>query len=169
MCSYDCFIIFLMQEWDTTDKLLKSEHAHILSAKQTLEVQLLKVQVNLQDLATLRSKLAAVIQERARVTELLSQAVSFPHGSTSTPRSGRASLSLRKSSSPSHCSSCSSNNSEGGSRPITRSSASSRQKAHSAPVPLELGKGQDIDEISAALEHPDPSFAGMAKRYYILL
>ncbi len=155
---------------DTTDKLLKSERFHLLSSKHTLEVQLHKIQVNLQELAAIRSSLAAVIQERSRVTELLCQAISFPHGGDpgTTPRHGRrpTDVSLRKSSSPSQCSSCSSGSEKGSldSRPLTRSSAcssiSSRQKAYSAPVPLELGKGHEMEDIATALDHPDPSFAG---------
>lgn len=81
---------------DYADQLLIAEHSHLLSLKRSLEAQLHKVQFQLHELNTARSRLAAVIQERSRVTELLCQAVSFDQGVQSTPRRHGSGVSLRR-------------------------------------------------------------------------
>lgn len=43
----------------------------------------------------------------------------------------------------------------------TRSGASSRQKAYSAPVPLELGKDQNLHEMEGDVDAIDLGPAGM--------
>ena len=64
------------QEPDAADLCLLEEHAHLLSIKHSLEAQLRNVQQQLQVLSVARARLAAVIQERSRVTDLLCHSMS---------------------------------------------------------------------------------------------
>lgn len=172
---------------DYANKLLVSEHSHLVSLKRSLEAQLRKVQLQLDELNMVRSRLGAVIQERSRVTDLLCQAISFDQGQQ-TPREAKrkvSGISLRRSprmypSQP--------ENEElmedrpltrslvTGSRPWTRSSVldsrpltrgspvdslllmrgSSRQKAYSAPVPLELGEDLGVEPEASDVDPAGP-------------
>lgn len=154
--------------------------------------------MQLHELNAIRSRLAAVIQERARVTELLCQAISFDQGQQ-TPRESKRQgpvISLRRSpqillpqpegeelmgnppltrssvldSRPLTRSSVMDSRpltrgSAIDSRPLTRGSMSSRQKAYSAPVPLELGQDPDaepdVDGITALDLEPNLSAGEM--------
>ena len=60
-----------MQEPDAADLCLLEERTHLLSIKCSLEAQLSMVQQQLQVLSVARSRLAAIVQERSRVTDLL--------------------------------------------------------------------------------------------------
>ena len=153
------------------DNLLKSEHSQLLALKRSLESHLAKVQLHLQEMGATRTRLGAVTQERARVTDLLGQSVSFDQSAVSDSRvTSRPVSVINTDSRPSTRSS----NQQGSmfnnrpltrssiiesrpltrvsflegrpgsvmeSRPVTRDSLGSRQKAFSAPVPLELGLG----------------------------
>lgn len=153
------------------DSLLKSEHSQLLALKHSLECHLCKVQLHLQEMGATRSRLGAVSQERARVTDLLGQSVSFDQcaissqekagsfvsdgrvtrSTDSRPSTRSSMLSNRPltrssiiESRPSTRCSCFQDCRPGSvmdSRPVTRGSLGSRQKAYSAPVPLELGLG----------------------------
>lgn len=168
------------------DNRLKSEHSQLLALKRSLESHLCRVQLQLQEMSAIRSRLAAVTQERARVTDLLGQSVSFdqcpisfhekgplfPDGRVTRSDSRPVSVvnldsrpSTRSSyqqgsmlnsqpltrssiieSRPSTRASFLQEGRSGSvmeSRPVTRDSLCSRQKAYSAPVPLELGLGEN--------------------------
>lgn len=64
------------QTTDAADQLLMKERSHLLSVKRSLEAQLRKVQLQLQVLNTTRARLAAIVQERSRVTDLLCHSMS---------------------------------------------------------------------------------------------
>ena len=64
------------QTTDAADQLLMKERSHLLAIKRSLEAQLRKVQLQLQVLNTTRARLAAIIQERSRVTDLLCHSMS---------------------------------------------------------------------------------------------
>lgn len=64
------------QEPDLADRVLEEERARLLSLKRSLEAQLRRVQQQLQTLGAARARLAAVIQERSRVTDLLCHSMS---------------------------------------------------------------------------------------------
>ncbi|CAI8026580.1 Coiled-coil domain-containing protein 105 [Geodia barretti] len=76
------------KEPDAADLCLLEEQAHLLSSKRSLEVQLSKAQQQLQVLSLTRARLAAVLQERSRVTDLLchsmSSTVAVSHFSSSS-------------------------------------------------------------------------------------
>ena len=77
---YTFFSEHLQDYVDEADKLLSAEFAHLLSLKRALESQLRKVQQQLQVLSSCRGRLAALIQERSRVTELICHSMtSAPH------------------------------------------------------------------------------------------
>lgn len=134
-----------LQEQDGGDKLLLSEKSHLISLKRSLEAQLQRVQMQLQELSVSRNRLAAAIQERSRVTDLLCNSISSDnyysnHTRSQTPRDSVSNLSMQ--------------------RPFTRetpcykekeenrtgatSRAGSHLKAYSAPVPLELGTDHNM-------------------------
>lgn len=119
-----------VQEEDYADKLLTEEKSHLLSLKRTLESQLRKVKDKLQELNKVRARLAAAVQERSRVTDLLCQSMS----SASNAPMSRMRPSRR--SNTTHMPQL-----VQGKLNSSRSSRSlpSRSKSFSAPVPLSLG------------------------------
>ena len=145
-----------MQDEDGADKLLLSEKSHLISLKQSLEVQLRKVQIQLQELNVCKSRLAAVLQERARVTDLLCNSMSsdnywhnHPRSQLQTPRDvsrSGSSHSLQRPPTSARETPVQFLAREDGleSRPVTVSSNGSRLKAYSAPVPLELGLDKHV-------------------------
>ncbi len=85
-----------MQDTDCADQLLHAERSHLLSLKRSLEAQLNKVQIQLQQLNKARAQLTASIQERSRVTDLLCQSMtpssqiqSQPSSTSMRPSSAR--------------------------------------------------------------------------------
>jgi hypothetical protein len=76
------------KEPDAADLCFLEEQAHLLSSKRSLEAQLSKAQQQLQVLSLARARLAAVLQERSRVTDLLchsmSSTVAVSHFSSSS-------------------------------------------------------------------------------------
>lgn len=66
----------ITQEPDAADICLLGERAHLFSIKRSLEAQLSKTQQQLQILSVARAHLAAVLQERSRVTDLLCHSMS---------------------------------------------------------------------------------------------
>lgn len=73
----------MQQEPDGVNELLSKELTRLSTLKRSLESQLRKVQQQLQVLGVARGRLAAVIQERSRVTDLIchSLASSVRYGS----------------------------------------------------------------------------------------
>ena len=69
-------LVVLSQEPDAADLCLLEEQAQLLFMKRSLEAQLSKAQQQLQLLGFARARLAAVLQERSRVTDLLCHSVS---------------------------------------------------------------------------------------------
>lgn len=66
----------LWQEPDAADLCLLEEREQLLSIKRSLEAQLSAVQQQLQVLSVARARLAAIVQERSRVTDLLCHSMS---------------------------------------------------------------------------------------------
>ncbi len=85
------------QDTDHADRLLMSERTHLLSLKKSLEAQLRKVQQQLQVLNVARARLAAVIQERSRVTDLLCHSMSSTVHITGVARGKGRPASVRRS------------------------------------------------------------------------
>ena len=158
-----------LQETDGADRLLMAEQSHLLSLKRALETQLRRVQLQQQELGAARTRVAAVMQERSRVTDLLCNSMRFAttykvggqsDSGLKTPTTGRrdmtrsvSSMALPKSrpSSARDHTPFSAYRPEWGeedvlemSRPPSRagggsSSIGSHHKAYSAPLPLNLG------------------------------
>lgn len=63
------------QDTDIADRLLHAERTHLISLKKSLEAQLTKVQLQLQQLNQTRARLSSSIQERSRITDLICQSV----------------------------------------------------------------------------------------------
>lgn len=68
--------VCLWQEPDAADLCLLEEREQLLSIKRSLEAQLSAVQQQLQVLSVARARLAAIVQERSRVTDLLCHSMS---------------------------------------------------------------------------------------------
>ena len=72
---------------------LLEERTHLLSIKRSLEAELSKVHQQLQVLSVARARLAAIVQERSRVTDLLchsmSMTVAVSHFSSSSQIFGK--------------------------------------------------------------------------------
>lgn len=84
MCSYNigpniyaARNVASLQEPDAADMCLLGERTHLLSIKRSLEAELSKVQQQLQVLSVARARLAAIVQERSRVTDLLCHSMSM--------------------------------------------------------------------------------------------
>ena len=71
-----CLRLWVPQIPDAADQCLLEERSHLLSVKRSLEAQLRKAQQQQQVLSVARAQLAAIIQERSRVTDLLCHSMS---------------------------------------------------------------------------------------------
>lgn len=74
------FLSFSSKDSDGADDLLAAERQHLLKLKRILEAQLRSVQKQLQVLDGARKRLAACLQERSRVLDLICHAVSSVRG-----------------------------------------------------------------------------------------
>ena len=119
--------------------MLISEHTHLISLKRSLEAPLRKVQQQLQELGACRSRLAAVLQERSRVTDLLCNSISLENYRAQTPRPiTRSASSASLQSMPASARETPALKVELADRPATTSGLDTHPKTFSAPVPLEL-------------------------------
>lgn len=146
---------FFFQDVDAADRLLNSEQSHLVTFKRSLESQLRKIKLHMQELSVIRGRLAAAIQERTRVTDLLCQSMSSRF-TNQPPRDGKRPTSTMP---PSSFQEREPEEVEG--RSSARNGAGRRHlKAFSAPVPLELGKDQGMHGIGigrASVVELDPS------------
>lgn len=79
------------KEPDAADLCLHEEQAQLLGTKQSLESQLSSAQQQLQILSMVRARLAAVLQERSRVTDLLCHSMSRTVAVSHFPTNGHSS------------------------------------------------------------------------------
>ena len=130
----------LLQELDGADRLLTAERSHLLSLKRSLESQLRKVQQQLQILNVARARLAAVIQERSRVTDLLCHSMS---STIHTSDLGRPNT-------------------------VPRASIKGHTKSYSAPAPLHITSSQDVGRghSSEACAHAGGSISSWGTYLY---